>query len=856
MDYQVSVCDGPAALAGQLAGLAAAGTPVALVIGGVGELDPDGIEVLGSVRARTPEASRVAAVRWGEWETARPTFDAVTLGLIDHWLISPEQVPDEEFNQCITQFLSEWRALQGAGFEAVRVIGEQWSARSQELRETFPRNGIPIGFYDAHSERGREILAEVSPGPVELPVVILRFGTERSVLFNPSNLDIAEAFGLMRPIPADEVFDVAVVGAGPAGLAAAVNASSEGLRTVVIEREAVGGQAGTSSMIRNYPGFAQGISGARLAIEVYQQAWFFGATFLFMRHVTGLSSADGRYRLELSDGGVLTSRTVIITTGATYRRLGVTKLEGLLGRGLFYGTGVSEASAVRGRRVAVVGGANSAGQAAIYLARWAGQVTILVRGPSLADSMSDYLIREIGAAPNVDVRYQVEVVDGTGRDRLESLVLADVRSGERQQLPADALFVLIGSQPRTEWLGQSVAPDPHGFIRTGPDLLDGPDGPASDWPLDRPPLAHETSLPGVFAAGDVRLGSVKRVASAVGEGAVTIPEMHHRLESLRAASGMRRQGQWAGRAGGTADRVGPRTRPGRPPDQAGPAGGPGPPAALGVRPLVPGMRMLLLIASALVLLAGIQLFVFTERTGSFFAWTIINPLAAAFLGAAYWASVSIEALAGRQAAWANARVAVPAVLVFTVLTLVATLLHLDKFHLGGQFAAGTRIVTWAWIAIYALVPVLMLIVLAVQARTPGVDPPRRAALPRWIYALVAVQAVVLLSVGVVLFIAPAVAAPVWPWALTPLLARATGAWLISLGVAAVHALVERDARRLRPAAVGYVALVVFQAIALARYPDQFEWGSSCGTGYLIVLATMLLTGAVALARGRRRLTPV
>jgi len=534
-DYQIEVCAEPAELGTRLRGLAGAGTPIAIVIGAVSERDPDGIEVLGTVRAVDPEASRVAAARWGDWQTARPMFDAVTLGKIDHWVIYSEQHPDEEFNQAITQFLSEWRSQRAGGFEAVRVIGEQWSPRSQELREIFPRNGIPFGFYDAHSERGREMLSEFDPDRVDLPVVQLRFGAEQSTLFNPSNLEIAEAFGLMRPVPAEEVFDVAVVGAGPAGLAAAVYASSEGLRTVVIEHEAVGGQAGTSSMIRNYPGFAQGVTGARLAIEAYQQAWFFGATFLFMRRVMGLSADGDRYQLQLSDGGAITARTVIITTGAAYRRLGVANLEALLGRGLFYGAGVSEAPAMRGRQVFVIGGANSAGQAAIHLAKWAAQVTVLVRADTLAATMSDYLIREIAAAPNIGVRYQVQVVDATGTDRLESLMLEERPSGQRESVPADAVFALIGAQPRTDWLGDSVARDERGFILTGPDLLGEGTGAGGDWPLDRSPMPHETSLPGVFAAGDVRQGSVKRVASAVGEGAVTIPLIHRRLDALAVA---------------------------------------------------------------------------------------------------------------------------------------------------------------------------------------------------------------------------------------------------------------------------------------------------------------------------------
>jgi thioredoxin reductase (NADPH) len=535
MDYQIVVYDQPAELETRLRNLAGAGTPIAMVIGGVGGLDRDGIEVLGTVSSVDAEAIRVAAPRWGDWDTGRAIFDAISQGKVDHWVTRPEQVPDEDFNQSITEFLSEWHSQRSGGFEAVRMIGEQWSARSQGLRETFSQNGIPVGFYDANSERGQELLRELSPDPVDLPVVMLRFASEGSVLFNPSDLEIAEAFGLMRPVPAEEVFDVAVVGAGPAGLAAAVYASSEGLSTVVIERAAVGGQAGSSSMIRNYPGFAQGVTGAKLAAQAYQQAWFFGATFVFLQQVVGLSGEGSRYRLQLSAGGVITARTVVITTGVTYRQLGVPKLEELMGRGLFYGAGVSEGPAMRERKVFVVGGANSAGQAAIHLARWAERVTMLVRGESLAASMSDYLIREIDAAPNIDVRYHVQVVDAAGSDYLESLVLEDRRSGARQSVPADAVFVLIGAQPRTEWLEGSVARDQLGFILTGPDLLGEGTGTGTDQHVDGEPLPHETSLPGVFAAGDVRQGSVKRVASAVGEGAVTIPMIHRRLDAMATA---------------------------------------------------------------------------------------------------------------------------------------------------------------------------------------------------------------------------------------------------------------------------------------------------------------------------------
>ena len=533
-DYQIMVCDRPAELAAWMRDLRKAGLPVALVIGGVGVQDPDGIEVLSAVRRTDPTALRVAAVSWGDWQSVRSVFDAVTVGTVNHWVTRPVQTPAEEFHRSITEFLREWSSGRGGGFEAAQVIGERWSARSQELRDLFSRHRVPAGFYDATFGHARQMLHELGLECPDLPVVVLQFGAERSVLVNPSNAEIADAFGVMTPISPGQVFDVVVVGAGPAGLAAAVGASSEGLRTVVVEHEAIGGQAGTSSMIRNYPGFSQGVSGATLAQEIWRQAWAFGTTFLYMRQAKSLSAHDGHYRLRLSDGSALTSRTAIIATGATYRRLGIPALEALQGRGVFYGAAASEAPAMRGRSVFVAGGGNSAGQTALHLAKWAHQVTILVRGESLADSMSDYLIRQIGAAPNVDVCYRVQVAGGTGTGtgHLQSLALKDTASGARRSVPADALFVLIGSQPRTQWLGDSIARDQWGFILTGPDLLAGA---GHYWPPGRPPLPLETSLPGVFAAGDVRRGSVNRVASAVGEGAVTIPLVHHYLQTTAAA---------------------------------------------------------------------------------------------------------------------------------------------------------------------------------------------------------------------------------------------------------------------------------------------------------------------------------
>jgi thioredoxin reductase len=537
-DYQIVSCDHPPGLAAQLQALRAAGTPAALVIGGISAQDPDSIESFSAVRPVEPMALRVAAVRWGDWATAQPVFDALALGKIDHMAVGPEGSPDEEFHRSVTEYLSEWDSRRGGGFEAVWLIGERWSARSQELRDAFSRFQIPAGFYDVGTARGREMLDELGLVSPDLPVVVLRFGAQRSTLANPTDIEIAEAFGLLAPISADDVYDVAVVGAGPAGLAVAVYASSEGLRTVAVEAGPIGGQAATSSMIRNYPGFPQGVSGSTLTSQTFQQAWSFGTTFLFLREATSLSAHDGPYRLGLSDGNVLSARTVVIATGATYTELGVPQLEELQGRGVFYGAAVSEASAMRGQKVFVVGAGNSAGQAAVHLAKWADQVTILVRGQSLAQSMSDYLIRMIGAAPNIDVACGVQVAGGAGTDRLESLVLEDRASGQRRDVPADGLFVLIGSRPRTEWLGETLMRDQWGFILTGQDVLAEV---ATRWPLLRPPSLHEASLPGVFAAGDVRRGSVKRVGSAVGEGAVTIPQVHACLEARAGAPAARRR---------------------------------------------------------------------------------------------------------------------------------------------------------------------------------------------------------------------------------------------------------------------------------------------------------------------------
>lgn len=528
--YDVVRCAGAEQAADTLTKLRDQGTPVALLLVGHGDSDPDGLDALTSLCRLTPSALRISLVRWGAFETAGPIFEAVTLGRVDRMILRPVADPDESFHRSVTEALEEWQSRRGGGYEAVQVIGEVWSPRSQELRDTFSRNRIPLGFVDVVSPAAQGVLDALGLTSPRLPVVVLRFRPDPVVLQDPTNVEIADAFGLMQPLPPDAEFDVAIVGAGPAGLGAAVYAASEGLRTVVVEHQAIGGQAGTSSLIRNYLGFPTGISGSRLAENAYRQAWMFGTVFHFMRSATGLRAEGERRIVELSDGTSVSARAVIVATGASYRRLGVPELERLQGRGVFYGAATTEAPAMRGRHVYVAGGANSAGQAALHLAAYAQAVTLLVRRPTLRETMSDYLIRQIESDPTIDVRYRTEVVGGTGTEFLETLVLRQIDTGEEESVPG-VLFVLIGSEPRTEWLVGTVVRDRWGSLVTGPALLDDAETTreTTRWPLERVPLMLETSMPGVFAVGDVRRDSVKRVASAVGEGALAVHLLHQYL---------------------------------------------------------------------------------------------------------------------------------------------------------------------------------------------------------------------------------------------------------------------------------------------------------------------------------------
>lgn len=525
-DYEVVVCAEHGHARAVLDGLRRWGRTVALVVGCYGPGDRDGLDFLRRAYVPHPAAKRAVAVAWGDFASAPAVFRAVGQGHADLIVVRPERPRDEEFHGAITDALDDWHLAQGYGFEAVRLIGEQRDERTHSLRDAFARNHVPVGFHQVGTEAARRMLESLDLHDPELPVVVLEFTSPPTTLVNPSDLEIAEAFGLTRPLPDDQVFDVVIVGAGPAGLAAAVYASSEGLATVVVEQQAVGGQAGTSSLIRNYPGFSRGVSGAHLAYRSFHQAWVFGTEFLFMRQADGLG-VDGDVRtVAMSDGSVVRSRTVVVATGVDYRRLEVPPLEEMVGRGVFYGAAVTEAPSMAGQHACVVGGGNSAGQAALHVAKYARQVTLLVRGPALADSMSDYLVSQLEATRNVTIRYRTAVTGGRAENGcLAALEVTTTGAGgdtATEELPASGLFVLIGSVPRTAWLPDAVGRDRGGFLHTGSASA----AEAGSDPPARSPLPLETSMPGVFAIGDVRAGSVKRVATAVGDGATVIAHLH------------------------------------------------------------------------------------------------------------------------------------------------------------------------------------------------------------------------------------------------------------------------------------------------------------------------------------------
>src|SRR5215213_4762808 len=501
---------------------------VALVLAAQWMAEMSGPEFLERARLIFPTAKRVLLTAWRGWEdrrSAEAILRSMTLGGIDSYLIKPWwEYPEENFHRTITQFLYEWARTHRSGVAEISVVGERSSPRSHEVRDLLQRNGAFHAFYPVDSDEGQELLARSGQTSAQLPVVIMLDG---QILVDPSNAQIAQAFGVSTS-PQLRSVDLVVVGGGPAGLEATVYGASEGLSTLTVEREAVGGQASSSSLIRNYLGFPWGVSGSELAQQAYLQAWVFGATVSFMFEASRLRREGDGLVVTFSDGTEVKSKAVVIATGASYRRLGVPSLETLNGAGVFYGAATTEARALGGQEVYVVGGANSAGQAAMHLSKYASRVVLLVRGSSLAANMSDYLIKEIEATDTVEVRLNTRVIGGGGKGGLESLILRDFASGSTETVSAAALFILVGAEPHTAWLPEEIERDERGFVLTGGDLLW--DGRLTEgWDLERPPMPLETSVPGVFAVGDVRHGSVKRVASAVGEGSIAIQMVHGHL---------------------------------------------------------------------------------------------------------------------------------------------------------------------------------------------------------------------------------------------------------------------------------------------------------------------------------------
>jgi len=513
-DYTIVVDPDVVSASQRLRALSEAATDVALILA---DRASNGAVLLDEARAVHPHARRGLLLNWNENRSYREEIAAAfALRQVEGFVTKPSGNPDERFHRSITELLDEWWRSCGPRTTAVHIVAAGRTARVYEMCDLLQRHNMPFVFRDADSEAGAAILQSRGVEADSRPVVVLQGGP---TLIDPSNIELADALGArIRPGPG--IYDLVVVGGGPAGLSAAVYAESEGLRTALIEPTAMGGQAGTSSMIRNYLGFPRGISGAELAARAFDQAILFGTEMIYGHAASGLR-VDGDLRVvELTDGTQVPARAVVIATGVSYRTIDIPSLERFNGVGVYYGAASSEAAALVGQDVFVVGGGNSAGQAAAHLAKYASRVTILVRGKSLAHSMSEYLITEIEATPNIHLMCGVEVVGGGGDGRLETI---DVRrpSGAVDTLPAAALFILIGAEPFTQWLPPEVARDDWGFVMTGP---------THETPSRLP---FESTLPGVFAVGDVRRDSIKRVASAVGEGAVCIRLVHEYLSVQR-----------------------------------------------------------------------------------------------------------------------------------------------------------------------------------------------------------------------------------------------------------------------------------------------------------------------------------
>jgi len=484
----------------------------------------NGIEFLERAMDVYPKARRVLLTAYADTDAAISAINVVDL---DHYLLKPWDPPEEKLYPVVDGLLEAWLATDHRPVPETKIIGHRWSARSSQAREFLARNQVPYRWYASDEPEGQRLLAAAGQDGLRLPVVIT---PEGEALVEPQDAELAGRVGLATT-PSRDFYDLIVIGGGPAGLGAAVYGASEGLRTVLVERTATGGQAGQSSRIENYLGFPDGVSGAQLTGRARRQAAKFGAEVLTTRDVVGLEVNGSARSVRFADGSAIDAHTVILATGVSYRRHPAPGVDEMTGRGVYYGSALTEAAACSGQEIFIVGGANSAGQAAVYLSRSAKSVSILVRGPSLERSMSYYLIQQIASIPTISVRTCTEVIAAQGSDHLESLTLRDTATGASETVGAQWLFLFIGAAPLTDWLDGVVARDDRGFVVAGPDLSVEGQRP-SGWELDRAPYHLETSVPGIFVAGDARAESAKRVASAVGEGAMAVMLVHRYLEKL------------------------------------------------------------------------------------------------------------------------------------------------------------------------------------------------------------------------------------------------------------------------------------------------------------------------------------